>query len=232
MSYAAFKKSRPKTAINFSGYSRGLDVKSRVKMARKNDQNFNVLEYLSDSVKEELNKHYKIKNDSASNLNKLPTSKSLKQASITVDLSPVGESKVSIITSNPSQNENLINKKVKSVENQIGNFDAIQTIVAKLNNKLSTETDEKVCEKYRERIKNLNGYMELLKFCFKYLGKSGNDVEDVNSDFFQVVSKDPIEVTIENSEMKYRIEDVLKKYFENISKTVQEASDVEVIFFS
>ena len=161
----------------------------------ENEENMNILHKLSDSVKKELKMYSDIKTDSVSNLNKIQMSKSRKQASIAVDLNADGESKVSIVTSNASTSENLNGdnkEKLLSVENHNGNFGAIQAAIAKLNNKLSSETDEKECEKYRERIKNLNGYMELLKFCFKYLGKSGNDVEDVNSDFFQVVSKDPI----------------------------------------
>ena len=152
-----FKKSRPKTPINFYGYSRNLS-KNRVKTSQRYDDNFDILDYLSESVNAELKVFLKIKNDD------------------------------------------------------------------------SMETDENLCDNYRDRIKNLNGYMELINFCFKYLGKSGDDVKNVNSDFYNVASKDPIKVTIENSKIQYSIDDILTKYFRNISTVTQEVSEVEVNF--
>ena len=52
----------------------------------------------------------------------------------------------------------------------------------------------------------------------------------MNSDFYNVASKDPIKVTIENSKIQYSIDDILTKYFRNISTVTQEVSEVEVNF--
>jgi hypothetical protein len=228
MNYVAFKKSRPKTPINFYGYSRNLN-KNQVKTSRRYDDNFDILEYLSENVKAELQVFFKIKNDSASNLKKLNPSKSRKLTTITLDLNSNGESKVALVTSTLAQNDKMSKKdKTTNIENHDGNFNTIQLIVAKLRKKLSAETDENLCDNYRNRIKNLNGYMDLITFCFKYLGKSGDDVKGVNSDFYHIATKDPIEVTIENSKMQYSIEDILTKYFRNISTVTQEISEVEV----
>ena len=227
----AFKKSRPKTPINFYGYSRNLS-KNRVKTSQRYDDNFDILDYLSESVNAELKVFLKIKNDdSASNLKKLNTIKSRKQTTITVDLNSNGESQIALVTSRLVQNEKLHKKeKTVKIENHNGNFSVIQSVIAKLKKKLSMETDENLCDNYRDRIKNLNGYMELINFCFKYLGKSGDDVKNVNSDFYNVASKDPIKVTIENSKIQYSIDDILTKYFRNISTVTQEVSEVEVNF--
>jgi hypothetical protein len=189
MNYRLYKQSRrDKSAINFYGYSRNLS-KKRVQTGRRYDENFDSLEFIIDTVKSELSSHFQRKNETVQSQLSLKRLQSSTQArkltTLTVDLNANGESNVALVTSNLNEKYNKTHKTVK-IENQIANYDAILKIIERLERKLGAETDEILCEDYSNRIKNLKGYIDLIKFCFKYLGKSGDDVHDVNSDFFQV----------------------------------------------
>ena len=215
MSYVTYK-TRPKTPINFYGYSRNLS-KKRIQTERKFDNDFDALEYIFQTVKSELDK----KRSSLHSANKL--SQKQKQRAVALDLNADGETQVALVTS-----LGLAAEKFHKKENHVLNYAAIKEIVTKLGKKLFVENDEYLCEVYRERINNLNGYVELSKFCFKYLGKSGADIDNIKSDFFKIVSKNPIEITIQSSKVRYKIEDVLAKYFKYISEAAQENSEHEV----
>ena len=228
MSYAAFKN-RPKTAIKFNGYNRGLS-KKEIPIVHKFEDNFDALEYIFQEIKGELDK--KIHSSSSVQTKRLQSAskqKAQKSATLTVDLNDNGEADI-VLKYGPTKEKSNKKEQEKSekLENQVSNYAAIKDIIARLEEKLLNENDETLSNSYKERINNLKGFIELLQFCFKYLGKSGDDIENVKSDFFQCVSKDPIEITILNSKARYTIEDVLTKYFKYISKAVQENSEHEV----
>ena len=86
--------------------------------------------------------------------------------------------------------------KINKVTNHVGNFDILLSILKSNRNDLM---DNKACDSFQliqtfdgeyyeasKTITLIENYLHLIKFCFKYLGKSVNEFTQEESEYFKV----------------------------------------------